>query len=179
MLFYRNLFYANESNRYQGESKMLQPIEKDVKSRIIAFPESTYIETIAEDVEREWRHNGRLVIFRLKNVTRASIDAFIDSQLQGIRTFPVGLMMFSMLDISGDAMTLTPYFRDRLEELVAAISQRNLTGYSAIVMPDGFKHRIFRVMSQFFPRQVGKFEQKYFLDREEGKLWIEEKMGIK
>jgi hypothetical protein len=46
-------------------------------------------------------------------------------------------------------------------------------------MPDGFKHRIFRVMSQFFPRQVGKFEQKYFLDGEEGKLWIEEKMGVK
>jgi hypothetical protein len=100
------------------------------------------VEQIAPGVTREWRHNRRVVIYKVSTVDFASVEAWTKSVVELIKSLPPGQPYLSIQDFSG--ATLTPHIRKGSETIVTS-------------MPPGLVVRNIVVASRSFMNQVMRF----------------------
>src|SRR4030042_2161438 len=83
-----------------------------------ASPEaSPSIETIAPGITLEWLHEGKIPVFTMATVARASIDAWIERLKKLTFEWAADRPFLSLHDISDKNVGATPYFRGRVEEI--------------------------------------------------------------
>jgi hypothetical protein len=100
------------------------------------------VEQIAPGVTREWRHNRRVVLWKVSTVDFASVEAWTKAVVDFIKTLQPGQPYLSIQDFSG--ATLTPHIRKGSETIVAS-------------MPPGLVVRNIVVASRSFMNQVMRF----------------------
>lgn len=84
----------------------------------------------------ETLHDNRLVIFRLEDLTRETIDAWVEAHTAWINDLPADEPSFILLDCSTELMAFSPYLRSRSTQLIRAFA--DYTGYMVLLVPNRF-----------------------------------------
>jgi hypothetical protein len=135
------------------------------------------VEQIAPGLTREWRHGRRMVIYTLTNPSRQAIDAYIDSNIELVKSWPRDQIMYNVQDISHKNMVLTEHFRARLTEVADVVRGHGVRTKAAIILPDTLMFRVFSMFGRFFVnRSRQHIIQRYFVDRKAGIEWVEAQM---
>lgn len=138
----------------------------------------TEVIQLGDHVTLEWLDEGRIAVFVMKNSTRSAVDAYIDGNLDVIRNWDDSKLFCVMTDASSPDVAVTPYLRERLNEVSDLIKTRELRGFSALVMQRGFMTSIIRLAGNTFLRRAGKLHQRYFLNREQALEWLRKSLEL-
>jgi len=137
-------------------------------------PDSEIIEDLGSNVKLIRRHNGRVVGFELRSMSREAIDTWAATVMAENRKWPKDQIFLVMHDFEGQGMT--PYSRRRAEEINAAAPDY-LFGRAAIVLPSGLMGTAIKAFAQLsFFRTKGRVEGKFFSDSESALAWLEERL---
>jgi hypothetical protein len=87
-----------------------------------------------EHVRIEWLYDKRIVKCTLFDPSRESIDTMTDALVTIYRHWPDGKPFLALYDFSHGGILMTPYFRQRGNDLIEAAS--HLSGRYAVVLDD-------------------------------------------
>lgn len=130
-------------------------------------------ESITPHLTREWRENN-LVILTMTDVRRENVDAYINTLRENLDNWKSGVL-YGVYDISAPGMSLTPYYRERLNEFADYSKKAGKQTCSAIIVPNTLMFRIFALFGDLFTRRTGKeiITQKIFTSKDAAWRWIE------
>ena len=134
-------------------------------------PRSTS-EEIAHGVVLERLYDEQLVIFTVTSVALEAIDAWAESAIALLETWPTDQPHLVMHDVSDRELALTPHIRKRAQDVANAFP--DIEGRSAVIMPKGPGGFVLRPFINLLRRGREGREQRVFLDREKGLAWLEE-----
>lgn len=126
----------------------------------------------------EWLEPNKLVLFRLPDVKRASINAYIDGNLEILHGWDPARPLYTIQDISGPDVELTGYLRSRLSSVADYIKEHQLHVTSAIVMQNDFAGQIMRLFGQAFTIRSQYLTQVFFVNIDSAKTWINQQMTM-
>jgi hypothetical protein len=112
-------------------------------------------------VQFQWLHEGRAYCITLTSSNREAIDVYIEANLAALRQWPKDQRYFSLQDTSHPSVGITPYFRTRLEEVLAAMTQHALTGHSVVVLSNSIGGNLLRIYGRIFARKAGPMKQHW------------------
>jgi hypothetical protein len=127
------------------------------------------IETLGNGVTREWALDGKAVVFHVKNISRPSLDTWVEAVKQTVQNW-TGDTMYIVYDFAVPGMVvLSPYLQSRAKELAALRTE--MSAYVAVALPKTF-------FTQLAVRFVGTVKPnntivRLFLSYEEGLDWFE------
>lgn len=132
-------------------------------------------ESITPHLTREWRDTN-LVVLTMNDVRRENVDAYVKTLRENLDNWNTGKVLYGVYDISAPGMSLTPYYRERLNEFADYSKATGKKTCSAIVVPNTLMFRIFGLFADVFARRTGKeiITQKIFTNREAAWRWIED-----
>ncbi len=96
-------------------------------------PGSVTVERIVPGLTREWLCDGRVVVYRLADEQRATIDMWIDAFRVDLLNWPADRPILIIHDFSSRDTDATPYARQRAHELIWM--RPELKGKAAIILP--------------------------------------------
>jgi hypothetical protein len=132
-----------------------------------ASPEvSPAIETVAPGITLEWLYDGRIPVFTMATVARASIDAWIERLKKLTREWQADRPFLSMHDISDKNVGATPYFRGRVEEIPTWRPEGE--AHIALILPRTIQGKVIQMFVQARKGQPVRI----FFTREEGLAWL-------
>lgn len=123
-------------------------------------------------VTHHWDADLGAVIFELSDVKRVSVDAYIDGNLEVLRTWDKTKTLYTIQDISNKAVSLTPYLKGRLGEITTHINSNQIHVCTAIVMGNDFTGQVMRVFGRLFTINARYLKQVYFTDMASARNWI-------
>jgi hypothetical protein len=132
------------------------------------------VETITPHLTREWRESN-LVVLTMTDVRRENVDAYIQTLRENLDKWDASRVLYGVYDISTPGMSLTPYFRERLNQYADYSKATGKSTCSAIVVPNTLMSRIFALFGDIFTRRTGKeiINQKMFTHHDAAWRWIE------
>ena len=129
------------------------------------------VEQLTPHLTRELVDNGRIVIFTITEMTRTTVDAWIEGCLAYMRDcvtkeYP----MLVLQDLSDPNVTQTPYSKERGAEATTAMPE--LSGRTAFVLPKTAA----ALRIQFFIRGQSNHhrQREAFFDRDSALAWLRE-----
>lgn len=135
--------------------------------------ETKTIEHLAPGVTREWRFDRRLVIYTLSQDDRYNIHTYIKSNIDMLLQWPRYQPVLVMHTLSGPEVSVTPYFRRRMSEIVDVIRHNRLSGRGAIVVQDNFFQRLMSLLGKRLLNETGTFQHCFFTQRDAARQWLE------
>lgn len=141
----------------------------------MAQTHSKAVESITPHLTREWR-DSNLVVLTMNDVRRESVDAYIQTLRENLDNWHSTGTLYGVYDISAPNMSLTPYYRERLNEFADYLKATGKRTCSAIIVPNTLMFRIFALFGDIFTRRTGKeiITQKMFTSHDAAWRWIEE-----
>lgn len=133
---------------------------------------SQTLEQLAPNVTRRRDNALHTVLFEMKDTSRDSVDAYIEGNLEILRNQDKTQTLYTIQDISNPAVTLTPYLKERLNEVTAYIKNNKIQVCTAIVMADNFTGRVMRIFGRLFTINARYLTQVYFTDMSSARNWI-------
>jgi hypothetical protein len=76
--------------------------------------------------------NGKAIAFVASNATRRVVDAWISKQMELMKTWDANRISFMLNDFSAPSCVVTPYARERINDLVKA--SPHITAYTTTVL---------------------------------------------
>jgi hypothetical protein len=142
---------------------------------MIEFQGEQLTERISKGLTREWRHQNRLVILTISDIHIETLQKYFATGREVVHDYPRDQILYMMNDCSHPNVSLTPYFREQLNDLVAFLKLEDKTMYVAVVLPNTLFFRIFVLFLNVFNSRVKdvKITQKPFISRDEGLAWLE------
>jgi hypothetical protein len=136
------------------------------------------VEKITPHLTREWR-DSNLVTLIMTQVHRDDVDAYIRTLRENLDNWQSGIL-YGVYDISAPGNSLTPYFRERLNEFADYSKTTSKQTCSAIVVPNTLMSRIFGLFADLFARRTGReiITQKIFTNKDAAWRWIEDQRRI-
>lgn len=129
-------------------------------------------EQLAKTVSRHWSEDQSTVIFTMSDSSRESVTAYIDGNLDVLKNWDKSKILYTIQDISGPAVMLTPYLKDRLNEVTDHIKSNRLYVRTAIVMENNFTGQVMRAFGRLFTINARYLRQAYFTDMAQAQEWI-------
>lgn len=126
------------------------------------------IETFEHGLQREYRHDGRVVIIRVPNPSRLTVDEWVAVHADTVTHWPSGQPVHLLLDLSHSAFT--PYVTQRAKEANDAYP---LKGYMALVLEKSVVGVMFQQLSRLLMRKQGELNLEYFTDADKALAWLE------
>ncbi|HRF95567.1 MAG TPA: hypothetical protein PLZ51_10245 [Aggregatilineales bacterium] len=123
-------------------------------------------------VTLEWFDNGDMLSFVLTDCRRETVDFYINTNITLLNHWDLSTPMKILHDISHENVSLTPYFRQRLNEIIPIINQTGVHGTSAVVMSKGFLETVIAFFGNAFNRRTPNFKQRYFTDHTKALAWL-------
>ncbi len=126
-------------------------------------------EQLGSGISRETLFDGHLTIFNLVDITRVTVDLWIEACHELMKmAIATNQPLFIIQDLSHPNVTQTPYSRTRGQELTEAYP--DLRGFIAFVLPDAPDSQRIRL---FVRRQNNRYRQReVFFAREDALAWI-------
>lgn len=129
-------------------------------------------EQAIDSVTHHWDTDLGAVLFEMSDTTRSSVDAYIESNLEILRTWDNTKTLYTIQDISNEAVALTPYLKARLGEVTAYINSNKIQVCTAIVMGNDFTGQVMRIFGRLFTLNARYLKQVYFTDMPAARSWI-------
>lgn len=121
----------------------------------------------------ETLHDDHLVIFRLEDLSRETIDAWVAAHTAWIESLPTGEPSFVLLDCSTELMAFSPYLRSRATQLIRAFA--DTPGYMVLLVPNRFWQETMKFF--FRSQQRGThLTTQVMTNRAEAVAWLVEQM---
>lgn len=131
--------------------------------------ESTHPETLAPGITFERIHDGQIAVFKLADISRVSIDAWVTKTKDITGDWNNERPFMALTQVSGKYLNLTPYLRSRMQE----ISKWNpeIWAFTAVVLPKSF---FVYLMSNFIPTlKLRNTQSRVFQTYEQALQWLE------
>ncbi|MCE7949287.1 MAG: hypothetical protein DYG88_17855 [Chloroflexi bacterium CFX4] len=87
---------------------------------------------VPDELSFRWILNGKAIAFVSFNATRRVVDAWINKQMEMLQTWDTNRISFMLNDFSAPSCVVTPYARERINELVK--SSPNITAYTTTIL---------------------------------------------
>jgi hypothetical protein len=122
----------------------------------ISLPEQHEAERVylTPCVTFRWLEQGNAFEISLGSIQRSDVDAYINTNLQLLRDWDIQQPFFSLQDFSSENVSMTPYIRSRLQEVINLMNDRQLTGNSVVIFSPNFQGRVMEFLGRFFPGQA-------------------------
>jgi hypothetical protein len=118
-------------------------------------------------------HDGWLIIYKLGNVTRGAVDAWVEAVKSRLDTWDKKEPYYSIHDLSDPKVGITPYSRARASEIMAY--RTDVPSYTALVMPRTFATQLIVLFyNSLKPR--GRSTMRVFFSMTEARTWLESEM---
>jgi len=127
--------------------------------------------TLIKGVVFEWL-NDEAFLFTLSDVHREAVDMYINTAVGLLSNWDLDKPMRIISDMSDENMSLTPYFRKRLNDITSTINTSKVHGVSAVVMGGGFIETLIVFFGNAFNKRTPNFKQRYFTDKQKGLDWV-------
>src|SRR5262245_61989179 len=125
------------------------------------------VEALTPQLTREWKADN-LVVLTMTDVRRENVDAYIKALRENLDGWGTDRVLYGVYDIRTPGMSLTPYYRERLNEFADYSKNAGKRTCSAIIVPNTFMFRIFALFGDLFTRRTGKelIDQKIFTNQD-------------
>jgi hypothetical protein len=135
---------------------------------------SVTLEDLGSNVTQHWNNNKTIVTFKMSDSKRSSVDAYIEGNLDVLKTWDKSKPLYTIQDIANPAVTLTPYLKQRLNEITDYVKSNQITVRSAIVMENNFTGQVMRAFGRLFTINARYLKQLYFTDMSKAQEWIKQ-----
>lgn len=137
---------------------------------MIQLPEKNHTERVqlSPDVSFRWMFEGRVIELIITKSTQAAIDIYAEANLAALKLWTPGQRFYSLQDVSHPDVTITPYFRKRLDDVLAGIHESGLQGDSVIVLSNSISGKIVQTYGILFARKAGPIKQHWSVGYERG-----------
>ena len=141
----------------------------------IEIPAKTDTEKYSLDsqVTFKWLHEGKIANIALTDLNRKSIDLFIDSTIQILKSGTRDEKLLFLLDVS--ALTGTSlHLKSRLKDIRKALQDEQKFVRAAVIIPSGgLGLTLFLLLRQFVSSRLSAdVADELFQDREKGLKWL-------
>lgn len=129
-------------------------------------------ERLSPALTREWVADRKIVVFRLEDITRETIDKWAVEATNSLLEWPSDQPFLSLQDFSKVYhLTITPYLSKKSKELVAL--RPEIPGRTAIVLPPRFfMLPIIQGFVLALARSHKHRERRLFTSETEALLWL-------
>lgn len=126
----------------------------------------------------EWLHSQQIVIYKVNEFTRQSINDSVETVMKIVRQWPAGQPYLALMDYTDNkSITLTPYYRQRSEDLLKAFPF--LKGRSAIVMTkSSVAYSIKFYVKHGTGQKQSTLKRDVFFSRQDALSWLEEELVV-
>ena len=138
-----------------------------------ALLEPSPVEQISPGLTRQWICDRQIVIFKITSVSREVVDSWIDTVKVTMENWPGNRPYLAIHDMTSDKVSLTPYARARVQELIPLSAKA--PGYAAIVLPKTFVGQIIRLFMRTQRSQGNRNE--IFFTVESALDWLKSYIG--
>lgn len=146
------------------------PVERQLPTYLPAIGDKTP-KTLIKGVVFEWLSEDGF-LFTLSDVHRDAVDMYIDTAVSLLNNWDLSKPMRIISDMANENMSLTPYFRKRLNDITTTINTSQVHGVSAVVMGSGFVETLIVFFGNAFNKRTPNFKQRYFTDKTKGLDWV-------
>lgn len=148
----------------------IPPVEKNLPAILPTLGDKAP-KTLINGVVFEWL-SDEAFLFTLTDVHRDAVDIYINTSIEILYNWDLNKAMRIINDMSHPNMSLTPYFRKRLNDIVPAINQSGVHGVSGVIMGKGFLETIVVFFGNTFNKRTPNFKQRYFTDKQKCLDWV-------
>jgi hypothetical protein len=127
------------------------------------------LEQIAPGLTRSWLMDRRIVVFRATTPTRPVVDAWIACVKRTMQDWPASQPYLAIHDFSAPKVSLTPYARQRSEELIPLNTGRQ--GYAALILAPTYVAQVIRLFLHTQSRQGN--ENRVFFSMDKAIIWLD------
>ncbi len=132
-------------------------------------------ELIDPGLTRQWLRGRRIIAYTLTSVAHETIDAWARAAASGVNEWPRDQVYLSMHDVSSENLSLTPYIRSRVLELVR--NRPEATGRTAVVIDTGVAEMVMRLFANQLLHVIRGRPLRLFTSRDQAIGWLLE--GLK
>jgi len=127
------------------------------------LPDKSSTETVqlSPEVSFQWLQGGKAYLITITKASQEGVDAYIDANIAALDMWERGTTFFSVQDVSHPDVTITPYFRKRLDDILVHMKASGLQGHSVIVLANTIIGKIVRVYGSAFARRADPIEQHW------------------
>lgn len=134
-------------------------------------------EKLGDSVTLSWNTDKSVALFTLDNSKREVVDAYIEGNLQILRTWDKAKTLYTVQDISSGQVALTPYLKARLNEITDYVKTNQINVTTAIVMKNNFTGQVMRAFGRLFTRNAHYLKQVYFIDMSQAQEWVKKQQS--
>ena len=124
----------------------------------------------------EWLDEGRIVVFKLTQPSRDSVDLFVMANLMLINNWDNTEPLAFISDGTHRNMGMTPYMTARLPEIGDAMNRRDIKSYGVVLMRHDLVGNMIRRFGERFYRKAGDMELAYFTTYDDALEWLRFKL---
>jgi hypothetical protein len=129
---------------------------------------------ISENVSFRWLYNGQAYEIITTSARREAIDAYIDTNLAVINQWDSTQPFYSFQDISHKDVSITPYFKARLNDVAVRMAEQGVEGISMVILNNGFSGNLMKLLSRFFVNRIDSaVTQIWFTDADKAYAELE------
>ncbi|MCC7447818.1 MAG: hypothetical protein IT324_10390 [Anaerolineae bacterium] len=131
-------------------------------------PSQPNVEQFGPYLTREWLDDRQIILYTATSVSRDVIDQWVES-IRGLRAdWPPDRPFLNLYDLSSTDTSLTPYIRQRFQELMQEYHAYH--GRTAIVIKKSFLAQLLQMFLDSQPK--GPRQRKIFFNRDQGLQWL-------
>jgi hypothetical protein len=132
--------------------------------------ENMEFDEIAPGIYRGWLCQGRILVMRVTNVSRDSVDAYVEATIEELQNWPQDQIYLALKEMD---VAVTPYFHHQCEIIGDFVRGIRIKGRTALVTPE---KRAFELVDATVRTDgaVYQMERRVFQDRKSGLAWLRE-----
>ncbi len=127
---------------------------------------------LGHGVTYQWIENERILVVRMGEPTREAVDIWANFMLDLFKNWPANKRLLTLQDQSSDKMTVTPYMRQRANEVDQASAKLATDGRLAMVLYKSITTTIVKLVANSFGSQNRSIERRFFTNTDEALAWL-------
>ncbi len=132
----------------------------------------TYAQDLGNNVVLQWNNEKTQVTYTLSASRRDAVDTYIESNLDILKNWDHTKTLYTIQDISDDNVALTPYLRERLNEITDYVKDNHIQVRTSVVLSDNLTGQLMQVFGRVFTINAKYLKQAYFTDMLSAQSWI-------
>jgi len=130
----------------------------------IQLPEKTNLDLVNlhPHVKFQWLYDGKAFYINISSSSRDAIDAYVKTNLLVLQAWDPTKHFYSFQDVSHDKVTITPYFRQGLDNVSAEVQKLGIQGDSMILMANNIMGKVIQVYGKIFAQKTQPITQHWF-----------------